>query len=167
MNRALSITRPAQEYDELYELYRREKDAKAKQRMAAILARWDGVPVKDVAHQQRVSRVTVTNWIKRFNKEGVKGLYDKPRSGRPPKMDWKQLKEVLLQSPEKFGYPTQGWTRDLLLDYIRKTYGVSYHPDHIYWIVHQLGFRPLVPRPCNYAKNEEEVEEWKKMLEPS
>jgi transposase len=69
----------------------------------------------------------------------------------------------LLQSPQNFGYPAQGWNRDLLLDYIKRTYGVSYHPQHIYWIIRRLGFRSLVPRPHNYAADEEEVEEWKKM----
>lgn len=167
MTKALSITRPKHEYDKLCKLYRREKDARLKQRMAGILARWEGVPVKDIARQQRVSRVTVRNWVKRFNEEGIDGLSDKPRSGRPRKIDWERLREVLFQSPEKVGYPVQGWNRDLLLDYIKRTYGVSYHPQHIYWIIRRLGFRSLVPRPRSYAANEEEVEEWKKMWEPS
>ncbi len=163
MNKALSITRPKQEYEELCRLHRREKDARVKQRMAIILARWEGVPVKEVARQQRVSRATVRNLVKRFNEEGIDGLRDKPRSGRPREIDWEQLRDVLLQSPENFGYPVQGWNRDLLLDYIKRTYGVSYHPQHIYWIIRRLGFRSLVPRPRSYAADEEEVEEWKKM----
>lgn len=163
MNKALPITRPRREYEELCTLHRREKDARVKQRITIILARWDGVPVKDIARQQRVSRATVRNLVKRFNEEGIDGLHDKPRSGRPRELDWEQLKEVLLQSPQNFGYPVQGWNRDLLLDYIKRTYGVSYHPQHIYWIIRRLGFRSLVPRPRNYAADEKEVEEWKKM----
>ncbi|MEM3586046.1 MAG: hypothetical protein QXO71_01875 [Candidatus Jordarchaeaceae archaeon] len=47
-NKALSITRPKQEYEKLRELYLREKDAKVKQRMAVILTHWDGVLMKEV-----------------------------------------------------------------------------------------------------------------------
>lgn len=107
--------------------------------------------MKDVARQQRVSRATVRNLVKRFNGEGIDGLRDKPRSGRPRKLDWEQLRGALLQSPQNFGYPVQGCNRDLLLDYIKRTYGVSYRPPHIYWIVRRVGFRSLVPRPHSYA----------------
>jgi hypothetical protein len=70
MTKALSITRPKQEYEELYELYRREKDARVKQWMAVILARWDGVPVIDIVRQQRVSRVSVRTGLRDSTRKG-------------------------------------------------------------------------------------------------
>ncbi len=158
----LQITRPREEYAELTTLQRREKNAKVKQRMLAILTRWDGVSVGEIARQQRVDRNTITKWVKRFNEEGIDGLYARPKAGRHRKADWDQLYQDLLRSPEEFGYPVQGWTYKLVLDHLKRHYGVSYHLGSMSYIFRQLGIRSITPRPRSYHTSEEQIEEWKK-----
>jgi transposase len=42
----------------------------------------------------QVSRRMVNEWVKRFNEEGLDGLKEKPRSGRPRALSTEQLKKL-------------------------------------------------------------------------
>jgi len=56
-------------------------------------------------------------WVKRFNEEGVVGLRDKPRSGRPATHDQSvrsRLIDLALQKPRSLGYPFTLWTLERL-----------------------------------------------------
>jgi transposase len=55
--------------------------------------------------------------VKRFNAEGVAGLEDKPRSGRPrthPESVRSGLVNLATQKPESLGYPFKLWTLERL-----------------------------------------------------
>ena len=50
-----------------------------------------------------MDRQTLRDWVVRFNAEGVDGLRDQPRSGRPPRMTEGQqatLKAIVLRGPD-------------------------------------------------------------------
>jgi len=47
----------------------------------------DGKPVKEVAHEFGAGQNTVIKWRSRFSENGIKGLHDQPRSGKPAKYD--------------------------------------------------------------------------------
>jgi len=52
-------------------------------------------------------------WVKRFNEEGLVGLEDKPRPGRPPTHSEEvrsKLLDLVLQKPRSLGYPFALWT---------------------------------------------------------
>ena len=53
------------------------------------------------------------NWVKRFNEEGLAGLGDKSRPGRPPRHAEEvrsKLLDLVLQKPRTLGYPFELWT---------------------------------------------------------
>lgn len=52
-----------------------------------------------VADKLHISRFTVSKWRRRFHKEGLKGLYDEPRSGKPKYYDH-DFKNKLLKTLE-------------------------------------------------------------------
>ena len=55
--------------------------------------------------------------VKRFNDQGVAGLEDKPRSGRPrthPESVHSALVSLATQKPESLGYPFKLWTLERL-----------------------------------------------------
>ncbi|NOU17305.1 MAG: IS630 family transposase [Bacteroidales bacterium] len=83
-------------------------------------------------------------WVKNFNKDGVEGLRDKPRSGRKPKLDLAQqeaLKCVLTNNrPDEFGFNSATWSGPLIGEYIKKTFGVEYKRAQVYNILKALGF---------------------------
>jgi transposase len=58
-----------------------------------------------------------SNWVKRFNAEGVAGLVDNPRPGRKP-VHSQEVRSALiglaLQKPQSLGYPFVLWTLERL-----------------------------------------------------
>lgn len=53
------------------------------ERAKMIVGLIEGKKIKDIAEKLGVRQNTVIDWRKRFEKEGVKGLEDKPRPGKP------------------------------------------------------------------------------------
>ena len=52
-------------------------------RAHSVLLSSNGFKVKEIADIITVCRQTIATWLRGWNKEGLLGLFDKPRSGRP------------------------------------------------------------------------------------
>jgi transposase len=65
--------------------YRTTSNADLRTRCQIILLSSEGFSTSQVAKVVRFSEDTVLYWIERFEAEGLAGLEDRPRSGRPPK----------------------------------------------------------------------------------
>lgn len=75
-------------------------------------------------------------WVKRLNEEGIKGLYDKPKSGRKMRISEAQLAllkhTVLHKEPSEFGFNTATWTAPLLVKWLQKECNLIYSDDAVY-----------------------------------
>jgi len=72
------------------------------ERARIILACLEGKEIQQVAREQEVSVPTVSKWRKRFATDGLRGLRDRPRSGKPRTYDAafrNQVLELLEQPP--------------------------------------------------------------------
>jgi hypothetical protein len=72
----------AEEYQALKEMSRKEV-GRVSQRAHIVLMSAKNVAVPTIAALFEVSPATVRFWIRKFEAEGPKGLYDESRSGRP------------------------------------------------------------------------------------
>jgi putative transposase len=99
------------------------------------------------------SRAWAYTWLKRFDKEGLEGLKDKPRSGRPPDIPEDKISKIRSELSEN----PSGWKVKEIMNIIQRRTGVRYHEVHIYRLLHKWGFSPKVPtkRFINTASNEE------------
>src|SRR5436305_14511640 len=68
---------------ELRELARRERDGRVSARLLALANALDGMSREDAARVAGMDRQTLRDWVHRYNAEGVEGLRDRPRPGRP------------------------------------------------------------------------------------
>jgi transposase len=69
---------------ELDQLYRTTKDPRLRPRAQMVfLAAEQGLKVPQIAVIVRESEATVLRWLKRYRAEGLNGLRDAPRPGRP------------------------------------------------------------------------------------
>ena len=68
---------------ELRHLARRERDGRISTRLLALANALDGLPRKEVARLAGMTGQTLGDWVHRYNEEGVEGLRDRPRPGRP------------------------------------------------------------------------------------
>ena len=80
--------------------------AKAFKRATGLLELDRSKTFKEVAKTLNVDYNTVSNWRKSYNREGIKCLHDKPRSGRPIVIDGDQRAKVTAlacsQAPEGY-----------------------------------------------------------------
>ncbi|SES21075.1 helix-turn-helix domain-containing protein [Actinokineospora terrae] len=56
------------------------------QRAQIITLSWAGASTDDIAEQVGLSPRTVRAWLRRFDTDGIDGLSDLPKSGRPPQL---------------------------------------------------------------------------------
>jgi transposase len=149
--------------ESLVDLYRRELNAKVKERLLLVIrVIVDGeLPAHDVVKEIHRSKPWGSYWLERYDKEGIiEGLRDKPRSGRIPQISLSvstRIRKTLRES-------RHGWTTRQANDLIANESGIiHYHYTHVYRLLHRWGFKQKVPRKVhvNTASNEEK-EEFKK-----
>ena len=141
--------------EQLNNAYRKETDAGVKERILLVRrVRIDGLEASKVAERELdKSRWWAYKWLSRFDKHGLDGLKDRPRSGRPPLISEKEMLKIrqeIIENPS-------GWEAKQVMDLIHKRTGVRYHEVHIYRLLHKWRFSPKVPqkRFVNTASEEE------------
>jgi transposase len=110
------------------------------------------VPAR-VAKELHRSRFWTSFWLRRYREEGVSGLDDKPREGRPSKLS----EEIQMEIKREISSRKQGWTTDQVTQLIAEKGKVKYHFTHVYRLMHKWGFKEKVPqrRHINTAPMEE------------
>ena len=91
-----------------------------------------------------VSRMTLTRWVHRLNQEGVAGVREQPRPGRPTQLTSRirrQLLSDLEHSPERCGLPRAVWDGPTLVGHLRRRLGVQLHVRQAQNWLHRLGYR--------------------------
>src|SRR5579859_6394187 len=81
----------------------------------------------EIAKQLEVSERLVRNRLHRFNEQGLLGLEEAPRSGRPMTYTPEEVSEILqtaLSHPRELGEDYATWTLDRLVDYLHRVKGI-------------------------------------------
>ena len=95
-------------------------------------------------------------WLKRYEKEGLERLKNKPRTGRPSELSEKNICSIKTTLKES----NQGWTTKQVEELIIKKSGIKYHYTHIYRILRKWGFKQKVPKKVHVntaSKEEKEI----------
>jgi len=153
---------------ELIDLYKEEKDPKAKVRLLAAIYRKEGMTYQEISEKIKYPLMTVADWCRRMHEEGIKRRYSIKQPGRPEKLTNEQLnhlESVLLKSPQKEGLPFVFWTTKLVQHYIEKQYGISYKPRQVRNILHKMGMTCQKPRPRHLKASKKAQEKFKKNLQ--
>ena len=97
-----------------------------------------------IAAEVRVSERTVRRWVKRFTAQGVAGLADAPRSGRPATYPPEAVGELIaasLTKPDELGLPFGSWTLDRLAAYLAEEKGIAMKRSRIGEVLQTEGLR--------------------------
>src|SRR5580692_12065671 len=83
----------------------RSEEARMVERARIVLACLQGKEIEQVARETGASVPTVSKWRRRFAQDGVNGLHDQPRSGKPPTYDatFRDRVLALLEQPPPAG----------------------------------------------------------------
>src|SRR6478735_11627557 len=85
------------------------------QRARIVLLADDGVGTNEIVHRVGVSKPTVIAWKKRYAVEGIAGLEDRPKPGRPATVDEVSVVLATLEPPPE-GLVVTHWSSRLLAD---------------------------------------------------
>ena len=136
--------------DELRRLARHEK-GNVSERAHFVLMRDQGMTHPEIAQAMTYSVSTVQRWLSRFDQQGMDGLYDVPKSGRPQIEP--HLTDIIEtqagQPPTVYGYLQTVWTVALLALHVFERFRVRVSPSSVRRALHATRFswhRPkLVP----------------------
>jgi transposase len=106
----------------------RTEAARDVERAEIIWLSHEGQSVPAIAAQLQLSQPTVRMWLKRFNANGLAGLSDEPRAGRPATYAPEEVGAVIaaaLTNPKELEQPFASWTLDRLETYLNEVKGIA------------------------------------------
>ena len=133
-------------------------------RIAAMLLLMEGWKSTKIAELFGISRWSTVKWIHKVNKEGLAGIPDKPRSGRPCRLDDKVLKDLekaLEKSPVEFGLKRNRWDGIVVVEYLERFHGVHLKARQAQRWIKRLGFSLQRPIYQYVQATNEGVEEFR------
>jgi transposase len=106
------LTLTEEEREQLVRWSRRAKSSQALAlRSRIVLACAKGANNRSVAAQLNCAAATVGKWRRRFVAEGLDGLVDEPRPGRPPSISVEQVEAVVVATLEETPKNATHWSR--------------------------------------------------------
>ena len=105
----------------------REKPATRTRAMVVLLSH-TGQSGQAIADLLGITRRTVTNTRGRWREQRLDGLYDAPRSGRPPLADAAYVRRLVRsveRNPRDLGYAFARWTAPRLAAYMAEETGIE------------------------------------------
>ncbi len=106
----------------------RSKEARYGHRLHGVLSVCRGLNCYESAAVWGSSPRSLEYWVRRFEEQGLMGLREKKRSGRPSgllKEDATRLVADLKGDPILCGYPDRRWSGRLLCQHLSKSYRVD------------------------------------------
>jgi len=148
---------------------RRSRDSRYDHRLHAVLLVAQGMSCPEVARLLGDAPRTVEYWVHQFEEEGLSGLIDLERPGRPSRLgdeQYREIGEILRLSPLDVGMGTNLWDGKTLSEFIQSQYGIALGVRQCQRLFRQLGFRMRKPRPVIARADPERQEEHKKNSDP-
>ncbi len=118
-------------------------------RLHAILHVLNGASSYETAHLYGDSPRAIEYWVQKLASNGLSGLVDGDRSGRPSRISDSQLDRLrndIRRSPRELGYTQNLWDGLLLSHHLTQQYSVSLSVRQCQRLFHQLGFSLQRPR---------------------
>jgi transposase len=161
----LAITRTDMSAADLRAAARAAANAKQASRILAIAMVLDGFSREEAARLCGMDRQTLRDWVHRYNNEGLDGLSDRGRSGRPARLSWVEQGKLASWVEEGADLARDGvvrFRRGDLRDRIAAEFGVTLHERSVGKLLRRLNFRHLSVRPQHPRSDPEAQEAFKK-----
>ncbi len=129
---------------------RRSEESRYDHRLHGVLLVAQGMTCPEVAGLLGDAPRSVENWVRRFETEGLAGLQEGERPGRPRRLSSQQLAAVdavLRKTPRDVGMSGNLWDGKTLGAWIERQFGTRLGVRQSQRLFRQLGFRLRKPRP--------------------
>jgi putative transposase len=167
MPKTLTFQLPEEGLREIVEAIKHDKRPEVCHRAMGLRLLHEGKSPKEVAEFLGVSQPTVYDWHHRWQREGVEGLVNRPKSGRPAKATdsyVKQLEEAVEQDSQDLGYSFSIWTAERLRLHLKAKTGIELKPTQFKAVLKENDFVYRRPKHdlgnLQDAKARQAAEEW-------
>jgi transposase len=129
---------------------RRSEDSRYDHRLHGVLLVAQGMSCHQVSELLGDAPRTVAYWVRHFESNGLTGLTEDERPGRPRRLSEKHIESIevaLRMKPEDFGLTGNLWDGKTLSEYLKRQWHVSLGTRQCQRLFRQLGFRLRKPRP--------------------
>jgi transposase len=131
--------------DALRRRARHEPNRRAALRMLAIANALEGMSRAEAARLAGMERQALRDAVVRYNAEGLAGLHDRPKPGRPPRLSEAEQAALAARvfagpDPERDGIAAR--TRADLCGWLQARFGKAFHPSSLSRVLR----RPDLPR---------------------
>ena len=154
---------------ELRMLARRERDGRVSGRLLALANALDGMSREAAARAAGMDRQTLRDWVHRYNAEGLDGLRDRPRPGRPCALDEGRqaaLKALILKGPKLERDGCVAWRIRDLCRLVEDRFGVRYGETGMLRLVKSLDLSRQKARPVHPEADPKAQERFKESSPP-
>jgi transposase len=125
---------------------------------------------RQIAAALGVSEGAVSQWLAQARRAGPTALQQRPRPGRPPRLSPAQQAQVpalLRQGATAFGFRGERWTRQRVVEVLRRLFGVTYHPAHISRLLDRWGWSWQKPVRRARQRDEAAIAAWREKRYPA
>jgi len=143
MSRRVNFTLTDEQLAELEQAINASPHPEVRQRAIAIRLLHLGYKPEQVADLVAITANTIWMWHRRWREEGIVGLQDSPRSGRPRKATaeyCRVLAETLNSEPAEQGYSFTVWTMDRLRDHLESQTGIRLSRTRFAMVMEREGY---------------------------
>jgi transposase len=131
---------------------RGEPTRRAALRMLAIANALEGLSRAEAARLAGMERQALRDAVVRYNAEGIAGLYDRPKSGRPQRLGEAEQAALAARvftgpDPERDG--VAAWTRADLCGWLEGRFGKRFHPASLSRVLKRLDLSRQKTRPVH------------------
>jgi len=166
---AIAISRNEHSASELRMAASQRRDGATARRILALALVMEGSSRSAAARSCGMDRQTLRDWVHRYNAEGLAGLSDRHRSGRPPRLTAAQLAElaaVVEAGPDLERDGVVRWRCIDLQQLIAERFQVRLAERTIGTLLNKLRFTRLAPRPYHPKKDAAAQQAFKKTSPP-
>lgn len=143
----------------------RSREGRYFHRLHVVLNVLQGASSYEAARLYRDSPRTIEYWVHRLLSNGLAGLWEGERPGRPSRLspsDQERLRNEIRRSPRDLGYDQNLWDGLLLSHHLEQHYATSLSVRQCQRVFHQLGFTLQRPRRQAHEADPVQQEVFKK-----
>ena len=131
---------------------RHEPNRRAALRLLAIANALEGLSRAEAARLAGMERQALRDAVVRYNAEGLAGLHDRPKPGRPQRLSEAEraaLAARVFAEPDPARDGTAAWTRADLARWLEDRFGKAFHPSSLSRVLRRLGLSRQKTRPVH------------------
>ncbi|HWO68627.1 MAG TPA: IS630 family transposase [Umezawaea sp.] len=131
---------------------RHEPNRRAALRMLAIANALEGMSRAEAARLAGMERQALRDAVVRYNAEGLAGLHDRPKPGRPERLSEAEqaaLAARVFRGPDPQREGVSAWTRADLCGWLEARFGKPFHPSSLSRVLKRLDMSRQKARPVH------------------